>query len=250
MKLVLRVLLLIVIVLFLFYPKQHTTQFTICEGEQTATEGIIIKSILKGPTVYIVAGIHGNEPAGIEALKRLQEIQLKKGTLILLPEANQLAVKEKSRTLPSLGDLNRAFPGRKKGMVVEELAYEIHENITDFQPDIVLDLHESKNYNSGEIYAIGHSIIYTDLSLVTLVEELLVFLNDKLDEPYVYFYDEKEGTLNTTLSQEDIPIITFETDVEQSFEKRISEQLRVIYFVLEAYELIEDTPSYKLDPIR
>jgi len=245
MKLVLRVLLLIVIVLFLVYPKQHTTEFTLCEGEKTSTEGLVIKSVIKGPTVYVIAGIHGNEPAGIEALKRLQDIKLKKGTLVILAKANQLAVTDEVRTLPSLGDLNRAFPGREKGMAVEELAYEIHESIRFYKPEIVLDLHESKNYKSGDVYAIGHSIIYIHFSLIEMVEELLLFLNDEEDEPYVYFYDEKEGTLNTTLSQEDIPIITFETDVEKSFEDRVSDQLKVIYYILDAYELIKDIPSFE-----
>jgi len=245
MKLVLRALLLIVIVLFLVYPKQRTTEFTLCEGEKTATKGLVIQSVIKGPTVYVIAGIHGNEPAGIEALKRLQNIKLKKGTLVILPEANQLAVTNKSRTIPSLGDLNRAFPGREKGMAVEELAYEIQESISFYKPDIVLDLHESKNYKSGDVYAIGHSMIYTHFSLIDMVGELLLFLNDDQEEPYVYFFDEKEGTLNTTLSQGDIPTITFETDVEKAFEDRVSDQLKVIYFVLDAYELIKDTPSFE-----
>lgn len=238
MKLILRLILLVFIVLFIFYPKQRITQFIICEGEKTETNGIVIKSILNGPTVYIIAGIHGNEPAGIEALKRIQNIKIKKGTLILLPEGNSLSVKEKSRTIPSLGDLNRTFPGKEKGMDVEELAYEIFENINIYRPDIVLDLHESKNYNSGEIYAVGHSVIYVHFSLMRLVEELVLFLNEE-EEPYIYFFDEKEGTLNTALSQEDIPVITFETDVEQSFEKRVIDHLKLIYFVLDAYELIE-----------
>ncbi len=221
------------IVLFLFlHPKKTIDHFFIEENKATETIGFIIDSQRPGPTVYIIAGIHGNEISGVLASSHLESLKIKKGRLVILPEANKRALEDEKRTIPSLGDLNRAFPGVKKGRDVAELAFAISRHIDIMKPDIILDLHESKHHNTNEVYALGHSIIFADFEAVTIVEDIIKIMNKKIKDPYVYFLEEKEGTFNWEMTNRDYTVLTFEGTVGESIDNRIKEQENFIRIVL------------------
>lgn len=243
----LRPLLIVFVLLsFLFlsvfsWQDQRVSEYVLEEGKRTETAGIIIDSGRSGPIIYVVAGVHGNEPAGRLAAESLKELKLKRGKLYLLPAANRLACEEETRTVPSLGDLNRSFPGKNPGSDVRELAYAISSHIEAADADFILDLHESKNYRAGEVYAIGKSLIYTHPDTVELGEALVQHLNEREKEtnPYVYFFDSKEGTLNHEVTNGlDRPAITFETDVEQALENRVADHKKVVLETLRYYGMI------------
>ena len=63
-----------------------------------------------GPTVMVVGGLHGDEPAVVLAGDRLVQAakEITSGKVILVPEANAAAIKAKKRLVGT--DLNRAFP--------------------------------------------------------------------------------------------------------------------------------------------
>lgn len=131
-----------------------------------------------GPAVLIIGGTHGNEPAGFEAGHRLVEMFMENqpatGTIFLLPEANTIAAKNKSRRIktPSgvdreMGNLNRCYPGNSHGLPMEQLAYQITKLIKEFDISAVVDLHESPVFhleyveNSGQYHGLGQTLIYT-----------------------------------------------------------------------------------------
>jgi hypothetical protein len=62
----------------------------------------------KGPTLLIIAGIHGDEAAGYLTAERYTDVKLKKGNLIIVPRLNGPAVKTGKRCGLG-GDMNRLF---------------------------------------------------------------------------------------------------------------------------------------------
>ena len=64
-----------VVVYFLFLrpaPVSHTT-FFLAEGLASQTECHIMDSGKEGPTIFLLAGTHGNEPAGFKGAEQLLE---------------------------------------------------------------------------------------------------------------------------------------------------------------------------------
>lgn len=93
---------------------------------------IIERSIIDGPVVLFSAGIHGDEINGVEVVRQLitQKINKPKtGTIICIPIVNMFGFVNKSREFPDGRDLNRVFPGSKKGSLASRFAHHILEEI-------------------------------------------------------------------------------------------------------------------------
>lgn len=96
-----------------------------------------------GPTLLVMAGMHGDETNGIEILRRF--IKSKKnlpsaGTVIAIPVINVYGFINHSRGLPDGKDLNRSFPGSKSGSLASRIAYFFTNEILP-QIDYGLDFH-------------------------------------------------------------------------------------------------------------
>jgi predicted deacylase len=99
-----------------------------------------------GPTVWLTAGIHGDEVGGVvvvqEIFARLRKRALLAGRVSAFPLLNPFGFETASRLIPSTHeDLNRAFPGDPGGSLAERIANVVCERIDASQPDLVLDLH-------------------------------------------------------------------------------------------------------------
>jgi predicted deacylase len=78
-----------------------------------------------GPRLFVSAAIHGDEINGIEIIRRLLKLEALdylRGTLIAVPIVNVHGFLARSRYLPDRRDLNRVFPGSKKGSLAARLA--------------------------------------------------------------------------------------------------------------------------------
>lgn len=96
-----------------------------------------------GPVVLISGGVHGDEINGIVAVRRMLEdnlIQPLRGTVILMPLVNVYGFLSNSRTFPDGRDLNRSFPGSKKGSLASQIAYMMSSQIIP-QIDYGIDFH-------------------------------------------------------------------------------------------------------------
>jgi predicted deacylase len=100
----------------------------------------------QGPVVGVSAAIHGDEPIGVEVVRRLAahlnrpETDLK-GTVQLLPVANPLAYETNTRhTVTDQLNLNRLFPGDPDGWLTEQLAAKITASFLTGL-DAYVDLH-------------------------------------------------------------------------------------------------------------
>lgn len=132
----------------------------LAEGTAYATPYYDNDSGIAGPTVVVVGGMHGNEPAGYTAAAKFATLMPRRGRLIVIPEANTLAVKAGTRTGSHPGDLNRDFPTSKSGKTGSVLAESIWKLLREVDPDYLFDLHEGYDFHKLNKESVGQSIIY------------------------------------------------------------------------------------------
>ncbi|WP_395345080.1 succinylglutamate desuccinylase/aspartoacylase family protein [Ningiella sp. W23] len=104
-----------------------------------------------GPTLFVSAAIHGDELNGIEIIARLirnKAIKTLKGTLIAVPMVNVYGVLNQSRYLPDRRDLNRSFPGSKKGSLAGRIAHLFLNEVVS-KCDYGIDLHTGAIHRSN-----------------------------------------------------------------------------------------------------
>lgn len=78
-----------------------------------------------GPRLWISGGVHGDELAGIVAVRQVLEVidpAKLVGTLVAIPCVNELGSLHCSRELPDGRDLNRCFPGSRTGTLASRIA--------------------------------------------------------------------------------------------------------------------------------
>lgn len=116
---------------------------------------IVRRSKIAGPVVLFSGGIHGDEFNGIEIVRQLITKKInkpKKGTIICIPIINIYGFINRSRDFPDGRDLNRVFPGSRKGSLASRFAYHI---ITDIMPlvDYAVDFHAggASRFNAPQI---------------------------------------------------------------------------------------------------
>lgn len=96
-----------------------------------------------GPSLCIVAGIHGDEINGTEIARRaFSWINPKElaGTVIVFPMVNAAGVRSGNRYMQDRRDLNRAFPGRSNGSVTSIVAHTLFTEIRR-NCNYLIDLH-------------------------------------------------------------------------------------------------------------
>lgn len=86
----------------------------------------------EGPTLLLMAGLHGDEINGIEIIRRILDENLnhvKRGTTICIPILNVFGFINFSREVPDGKDVNRSFPGSANGSLAWKVAYELMNKI-------------------------------------------------------------------------------------------------------------------------
>jgi predicted deacylase len=116
---------------------------------------IVRRSKVEGPVVLFSAGIHGDEINGVEIVRQIISKRInrpQKGTIICIPVINMYGFVNKAREFPDGRDLNRVFPGSKKGSLASRFAYHI---VTDVLPivDYAVDFHAggASRFNAPQI---------------------------------------------------------------------------------------------------
>jgi len=93
------------------------------------------------PEVAVVGGIHGDEPSGVRAVRRLREAELNLQRGVAFVVANPAAVAAGRRFLDS--DLNRVFPGDPDGDREHRIASELCELLS---PLVTLSIHGTHSH--------------------------------------------------------------------------------------------------------
>jgi len=112
-----------------------------------------VEAAVAGKTLCIVGGVHGNEVAGIEAIKAIRSefranASIARGCLKTII-ANTLAVEEKARAIDL--DLNRAFVDSNSTEYEAEYADDLAQELDGV--DFVLDIHSTSSWSP--VFAAG-----------------------------------------------------------------------------------------------
>ena len=219
------------------------TQDTILTGTIWETEVHYFESNIEGPKVTIVGGIHGDELAGWNAALRLLEKEgYFIGTVMIIPKANIQGCNAQQR-YPGMGepyngytyhDLNRNFPGVEDGNVTQRIAFEIVKVITEFEPDHVIDLHESRHsYSYGGKY-IGNQIIYGNGYSSVIGYDIVDDFNTRYlkegEEVFCVDTYAPGGSFNSYFGAlyKKACVFTIETNRELELSRRIEQQLELL----------------------
>lgn len=119
---------------------------TLPDGSPLRLHALVATGRADGPTVVVLAGIHGDEYEGITAIPeifRRLDPALLRGTFVALPVCNVPAYVAASRTSPVDGlNMARVFPGDPNGAVTQRIAYWLGECIMR-HADLIVDLHSA-----------------------------------------------------------------------------------------------------------
>lgn len=177
----------------------------------------VVRAKEDGPTIVLMAGMHGDEINGIEIIRRIIRKKLNhpmKGTVICIPIFNIFGFLNLKRELPDGRDLNRSFPGTPNGSLASQFAYQFMKEIAPIV-DIIIDFHTGaalrNNYpqvrcdfddkESVEIAKVFNAPIILDSNLIpkTIREAI-----QKLGKKYLLFEGGKANSIEENIVEEGI----------------------------------------------
>ena len=96
---------------------------------------IVERSKKPGPVLLLIASIHGDEINGVEIVRQILAKKFAKpeyGMVICIPTVNIFGFLNQTREFPDGKDLNRMFPGSKKGSLASIFASHLMDEIVPF----------------------------------------------------------------------------------------------------------------------
>ncbi len=216
---------------------------TLASGSKYATELYIIDSGKPGPVVMIVGGIHGSETAGYTAAAKVTDWQIDQGTLLVLHEANKLAIDKNTRYVSGEGDLNRDFPQSSTENADNTLSRAIWSALKKHDVDWLMDMHEGIDYSKASSCSVGQSLIYyPESSTKYLAGKIVAGLNKNISTSYKKFslldYPVK-GSLTRAAGQYlGIHSFIFETCDNQLLSTRVNYQLQAARTLLQELDMM------------
>ena len=116
---------------------------------------IVERSKYSGPTILLSAGLHGDEINGVEIVRQIITKNINKpktGTIICIPVINVFGFVNQAREFPDKRDLNRVFPGSKKGSLASRFAFYLLKEIMP-HIDYAIDFHAggASRFNAPQI---------------------------------------------------------------------------------------------------
>jgi len=104
---------------------------------------IVNRSSKEGPTLLLMAGMHGDEVNGVEIIRRIIAKKYNApliGNVICIPILNIHGFINFARQVPDGKDINRSFPGTRYGSLASQVAFHLRQEILP-QIDCGLDFH-------------------------------------------------------------------------------------------------------------
>jgi predicted deacylase len=202
-----------------------------------------------GPTIMVVGGVHGNEQEGMHAILsciRHLDTSKMRGTLVAIPVLNVGAFEHKQRGFPLdywYYDLNRVFPGKKRGSYTEALADKV---LTEWVPgvDAIVSIHSGGNNSQACKRSIVPIHSEENLRLAKAMgpgwEVIAIGIGDRADV----------GTLTDVAAKEyGIPAITPELGgagwrLPDAYNENVDELEKSIVNILREYGIVDGKPSY------
>jgi predicted deacylase len=227
-----------------------TTTNILLPGTRFETGCYMIDAGRPGPTVFIVGGVHGNEPAGAVAAEGIRHWPIQKGRLLVIPRANVPGLEANKRLIPGLetnvSNLNRNYPraGQPDHEARGELAQAIWKIATDNKVDWVLDLHEGYDFHQLNEKSVGSSIICFPLAEgQAAADEMLAAVNATITNTQIQFVRREmpiDGSLARAAGEHlHVPGMTLETTTKQPMEKRVQQHHLAVQTLLARLGMME-----------
>lgn len=217
----------------------ETKKVVLAAGTKYATDMYIIRSNQPGPVVMVVGGVHGNETAGYKAAATVKNYTISKGTLLVIPEANKLAVAQHRRSAKGGSNLNRDFPQSSSQSADTTLAKAIYSAVKKYDVDWLMDMHEGYDYAKNKsTSSVGQSLIYYPNSKTKKVAGTIVSkLNGNISSSYKKFsllrYPVKGSLARSTAQYLGVNSFIFETCSKQKLSTRVDNQLKAANTLLQ-----------------
>jgi predicted deacylase len=174
---------------------------------------LIERSKIDGPTVLFTAGIHGDEVNGIEIVRQLISKGInhpKIGTIICIPIINIFGFLQKIREFPDGRDLNRSFPGARKGSLAAQVAYKLMNEILPVV-DYCMDFHTggSSRFNAPHV-----RIEANDKKLAQFAQTF--------NAPFILHSKNLNKSFRNACRKQGVPLLLFEGGKSNSIDTVIS----------------------------
>jgi predicted deacylase len=163
-----------------------------------------------GPTLFVSAAIHGDELNGVEIIRRLlkrKALSSIRGTLLAVPIVNVHGFLDQSRYLPDRRDLNRSFPGSRKGSVAARIAHTFMHEIVD-KADFGIDLH------TGAINRCNLPQVRGNLD-----DEATLQLARAFGAPVIIDSNARDGSLRQCAADKGMPMLIYEAGEALRFDE-------------------------------
>ena len=158
---------------------------TIMAGTPYETSYHVLRGTEPGPTVAIFGGLHGNEPAGYLAARKVADWTVVRGTLVVLPDAHAEAIRRGVRGYPA--NFNAMFPGVEDGDDMEQLSFQVFQILQDHPADVLLTLHESLGMHVDDPNRYGQTFCYDFAELDPLFDRVRARTNADIDSERNHF---------------------------------------------------------------
>jgi predicted deacylase len=226
---------------------------SLADGTRFETEYYFHNSGSPGPTLMIVGGMHGNEPAGAAAAEVIRHWQIAKGKLLVIPRANVPALNAKKRLIPgvatNVSNLNRNFPrANQEESPRGELAAAIWELALEYKPDWLLDLHEGYDFSRTNSKSVGSSLIAFPMPEADAAAKLMLdAVNATIPDASLNFM--RLGTpVNGSLARAagehlKIPAMILETTTKQPLAKRALQHQVMVAQLMDHLEMLQSPPE-------
>ncbi len=172
----------------------------ISSGE-IASPVIVTRGALPGPVLCLTAGVHGDEINGVEIVRRLAhsvDPTRLSGTVIGVPIVNVFGYSRGTRYLPDRRDLNRHFPGSRKGSIASRIANAYFQDIVS-HCDMLVDFHTG-SFDRNNLPQVRADLTNPDVLEFTRGFGATVVLHSPGDR----------GMLRVAATAVGIPAVTFE----------------------------------------
>lgn len=168
-----------------------------------------------GPTVLLMAGMHGDEINGIEIIRKIIRKGFNKptaGTIICLPVFNIFGFLNVKRELPDGRDLNRSFPGSNSGSLAAQFAFHFMKEIAP-HIDYVIDFH------TGSAQRNNFPQIRCVMDKAETVELAKIF-----NPPFILNSGQISKTIREAMAKKGIKMLLFEGGKTNNIEELVVEE--------------------------
>lgn len=208
----------------------------------------IYDSGVEGPTLLLISGTHGNEPAGHHALSSFT-FKPKRGKIIVIPSVNKFGLLFGIRYstfnfISRKSDINRNYENEG----TEEISKEIIKYCKDLKEnDMIIDFHEGWGYYKIDEDSIGSTLTTTTNISIEYANFILKNLNKTIRDDDKKFVINKKKEIKNTLrdycNKNNLNYILVET-TGQNNKQKMSKRIQQIKIIIDS--TIEKMGLYKL----